>query len=44
MVLGNGTGETEWQGLLGEAAPEASGFRVVAVARATRGEWEAKGV
>lgn len=42
MVLGNGTGKTEWQGLLGEAAAEVSGFREVAVAQATRGEWEAQ--
>jgi hypothetical protein len=34
--LGNGSGKTEWQDLLGEAA----GFREVAVAQATRGKWE----
>jgi hypothetical protein len=36
VVLGNGSGKTEWQDLLGEAA----GFREVAVAQATRGKWE----
>lgn len=37
----NGTGKTEWQGVLGGASAEAevSGFRVVAVAQATRGEY-----
>lgn len=41
----NGTGKTEWQGVLGEesasasAEAEVSGFRVVAVAQAARGQY-----